>query len=116
VQEIFERVDQELEKAGRSGMLPSGVILTGGGAKLSGILEAAKTTLRLPVSLGIPMGVTSVIDRINDPGMTTAIGLVLWGRQIRGESQKGLGGMLKSVKHLDRLGEAVKKIFSSLRP
>ena len=116
VQEIFERVDQELEKAGRSGMLPSGVVLTGGGSKLSGILEVAKQTLRLPVSLGVPIGVTSVIDRVSDPGMTTAIGLVLWGKQIRGESRKGIGGMLKNVKQLDRVGDIFKKIFSSLRP
>src|SRR3989339_1384436 len=63
VQEIFEHVDRELKKIDRSGMLPAGVILTGGGAKLSGILEAAKSALRLPVFMGNAIGITSVIDR-----------------------------------------------------
>src|SRR5690606_24102087 len=57
VQEIFELVDRELKNVDRSGMLPAGVVLTGGGAKLAGIVDAAKDALRLPVSLGTPIGV-----------------------------------------------------------
>jgi cell division protein FtsA len=117
VQEIFEHVDRELKKIDRSGMLPAGVVLTGGGAKLSGILDAAKSALRLPMSLGTPIGVTSVIDRVNDPAMSTAMGLVLWGHHIRGSGgRRGFGKLLTRLGDMDKLTSGFKKIFQSLKP
>jgi len=117
VQEIFEHVDRELKKIDRSGMLPAGVILTGGGAKLSGMMEAAKSAFRLPVSLGTPIGVTSVIDRVNDPAMSTAMGLVLWGQHIRGASDRGgFGQLFSRIGDVDKLTSGFKKIFQSLKP
>jgi cell division protein FtsA len=117
VQEIFEHIDRELKKIDRSGMLPAGVILTGGGAKLSGILDVAKESLRLPVSLGTPIGVSSVIDRINDPSMSTVMGLVLWGRHIRGAGNRsGFGGLLSKIGDMDKIGSGLKKLFKSLKP
>ncbi len=117
VQEIFEHVDRELKKVDRSGMLPAGVILTGGGAKLCGIMDAAKNALRLPVSLGTPRGVTSVIDRVNDPSMSTAMGLVLWGHHIRGASGgRRLGNFMGKFADVEKIGSSLKKIFKSLRP
>lgn len=117
VQEIFEHVDRELKKIDRSGMLPAGIILTGGGAKLSGILDAAKAAFRLPVSLGTPIGVTSVIDRVNDPSMSTAMGLVLWGHHIRGsDSRRGIGDLFSKFGDMNKIISGFKKIFQSLKP
>ena len=39
VEEIFDLVGKELKKVERFGMLPAGVVLTGGGAKLNGIID-----------------------------------------------------------------------------
>jgi cell division protein FtsA len=117
VQELFEMVDRELQKVERSGMLPAGVVLTGGGSKLAGILEQAKDSLRLPVSLGTPIGISSVIERAHDPSLSTAIGLVLWGQNIRGSGEGGgLGKMLASFKGVDKMTSGIKKIFRSLKP
>ncbi|MBI5370050.1 cell division protein FtsA [Candidatus Uhrbacteria bacterium] len=118
VQEIFEHVDKELQKVERSGMLPAGVILTGAGAKLSGILEAAKSTLRLPVSLGSAIGVTSVIDRATDPGLSTAIGLVLWGHHIRGAAHGGsIGKVFQSFGGgMEKVTSGLKKLLRSIKP
>ncbi len=79
LEEIFEHVNEELKKIDRAGKLPSGVVLTGGGSKLPGILEFAKKELKLPVSLGRPQNIITVIDRVDDPAFATAVGLVLWG-------------------------------------
>lgn len=117
VQEIFEHVDRELKKIDRSGMLPAGIILTGGGAKLSGILDAAKAAFRLPVSLGTPIGVTSVIDRVNDPSMSTAMGLVLWGQHIRGSGGRGgIGDLFSRFGDMNKITSRFRKIFQSLKP
>jgi len=117
VQEIFEHVDKELQKIDRSGMLPAGVILTGGGAKLSGILQTAKSTMRLPVSLGTPIGVTSVIDRTGDPAMSTAIGLVLWGYHIRGSGGSSkIGNLFGKMGDMNNVLGGLKKLFNSIKP
>lgn len=82
VEEIFEKLDKELKKIGRSGMLPAGVVLTGGGAKLGGIVEMAKQKLRLPACLGYPINILSAIEKSNDLTFTTALGLALWGKEM----------------------------------
>ncbi len=117
-EEIFEYVDKELKKVERSGMLPAGLVLTGAGAKLPGMLEAAKAILRLPVSLGNAIGITSVIDRANDPGLSTAIGLVLWGQHIRGTGGNGnFGKIFKSFGgNMGKVTGGLKKLFKSIRP
>ena len=114
VDEIFEKLDKELKRIGRSGMLPAGVILTGGGAKLPGIVEFAKDKLRLPVSLGYPVGVTSITDRVNDVAFANAIGLVQWGANgdPTVESHRGFMG----VKPVEAVTKQLKKWWQAVRP
>lgn len=75
--EIFHLVRIELRKAGKDVMLPAGVVLTGGGAKMLGIEELAKDALQMPVTVGKPEGYTGIVDRINDPAFAAAVGLML---------------------------------------
>lgn len=75
--EIFHLVRLELKKVGKDVMLPGGVVLTGGGAKMEGIDELAKEALQLPAMIGRPEGFTGIVDRINDPAFAAPIGLML---------------------------------------
>ncbi|PIR96781.1 MAG: cell division protein FtsA [Candidatus Doudnabacteria bacterium CG10_big_fil_rev_8_21_14_0_10_41_10] len=81
LEEIFDMVNKELKALGRDGQLPAGAVLTGGGAKLPGIMELAKKELRLPIQIGGPKNISTVIDRVDEPGFCTAVGLVLWGNE-----------------------------------
>ena len=108
LEELFEKIDKELKKIGRAGMLPAGVVLTGGGSKLPGMVDLAKEKLRLPVSLGYPIGIGSISDRVNDLSFTTAIGLAQWGfHDVPEEGQKGLFGS----RPVGRVTDKIKKIF-----
>jgi len=79
-EEIFKMIDKELQKIDRSGLLPAGIMLTGGGAKLSGLVEVAKKEFKLPSSLGYPLDLgTTAVDKVNDLNFSTAIGLLYWG-------------------------------------
>lgn len=101
MEEILRKVDQEFGKVKRSGLLPAGVIFTGGGAKLPGLLDLSKKILRLPAVLGYPLGVESITDKVNDLGYTTAVGLVKWGSEgvATGTPRRSVKGMFKSVNH-----------------
>lgn len=76
--DIFELVDQHLRKIGRSGLLPSGVVLTGGGAGLHGVAEFTKRQLRLPAEVGIPSVIRGAHESVADSSWSVAIGLCLW--------------------------------------
>ncbi len=114
VEELMSKVDQEFKKIDRSGMLPAGVVLIGGGAKLADIVDAAKKDLRLPVSLGANKHVATLIDKVNDLEYLTALGLTAWGEQYgRGETKGGgwsLGGLSGGAQ------DAFKKIISLFKP
>ena len=115
VEEIFEKVDQEFKNIERSGMLPGGVFLIGGGTKLANIVEVAKKCLRLPVSLGMNKNVPSIIDKVNDTEYLNALGLVIWGNNLSENSGRSI---LKLPGGVD-VGKGVKKIkdwFKSLIP
>jgi cell division protein FtsA len=75
--EIFDAVQKELKKAGRAGQLPSGVVLTGGTAKLKGIAEYTKQKLGLAARIGKPSGYGGVAENIDEPQFATAVGLML---------------------------------------
>jgi cell division protein FtsA len=78
LEEIFSLVRAELGKIGRDALLPAGAVLTGGGAKLPGLVDLAKEELRLPASIGTPQAVQGLAEQIEDPSYATAIGLLLW--------------------------------------
>lgn len=77
--EIFSLVYEELRKIDRAGMLPAGAIITGGGAKLPGVVDLAKATLGLPAQVGFPLELEGMTDQIDDPSFACASGLAVWG-------------------------------------
>jgi len=115
VEEIMEKVDDELKKIDRSGMLPAGAFLIGGGAKLPGIVEVAKNKLRLPASLGVNRSMASTIDKVNDPTFLTALGLCIWGNQMS-TSKKHSWGKLPSAKFVGDFAGKMGNWFKKLKP
>lgn len=91
VSEIFDLIQKELKKIGRQELLPGGIVLSGGGAKLSKIRELAKQQLKLPCKIGSPKGVVGIED---DPSLATIAGLVL-GADIDGPNPGGILGLLR---------------------
>lgn len=91
--EILIMVKDELAKIHRDGMLPAGVILTGAGAKMPGVIDLARETLNLPAQIGFPQNYDGVVDKIDDPAYATAIGLLIWGSRFEGRHHMGLKGL-----------------------
>lgn len=107
--EIFSMIRKELKRVGKDGMLPAGVIFTGGGSKIQGLLESAKEELRLPAQIGYPhMEISGMIDKLDNPMYSTSVGLMLWG--MNHESDLGqskfdvgkMGGVFDKVKGIFR--------------
>ena len=110
VREMFELLRNEMRRSGH-GMLPAGVILTGGGSQLAGTAEVGRDVLEMPVRIAAPSGITGLTDTILTPVYATSVGLLRWGatsismgEPSRYESAPAAGG-------LGRLKDAIRSIF-----
>ena len=83
VREIFQMAREEVRKSGFDGLLPAGVVVTGGGARLLGTIDAAQAVFDSSVRLGLPTGIGGLSDRVSGPSFATAVGLVRWGSRLQ---------------------------------
>ena len=110
MRETFELLGNEIRAAG-VGMLPAGIILTGGAAQLAGAAELGRSVLQMPVRVAAPTGIGGLVDTLLEPSYSTSVGLLLWGAKVlsgdepmRYELAPGNGG-------LGRLRDALRSIF-----
>jgi cell division protein FtsA len=79
VQEIFQLVLGELRKSGYERLLPAGLVLCGGTARLPGIREVAREHTGMPVRIGMPWDLGGLAETLRSPAFATAVGLLRWG-------------------------------------
>jgi cell division protein FtsA len=110
MRETFELLRGEMARSGH-GMLPAGIILTGGASLLSGTAELGREVLQMPVRVTGPVGISGLVDTIQDPAYSTAVGLLRWGAMqiamgdpLHYESAPGGGG-------LSRIRRAFRSVF-----
>jgi cell division protein FtsA len=99
-QELLLLVRDELRRAGLESQIPAGIILTGGGSHLRGLVELAERIFNLPVRVAAPRGLAGMSDEVSQPEYATAVGLVLYGartRRLAGTHPTGWVGKLKSM-------------------
>lgn len=106
--ELFDLTNKELKKISKQGMLPAGVVLTGGGANLKGIKELSKKELKLPCRVGYSK--ISYSDIKEDPSLSALCGLILEGIDLE-ENQE-----VSSSKFKEKLKNMLKRIFKVFIP
>ena len=112
--EIFLMIKDNLRAINRDGTLPAGVVLSGGGAKIDGIIELSKATMCLPAQIGKPiLEISGLVDKLDDPVYSTAIGLMLWGK----DNKTGGGNSFDfDVAGLNSVVGKVRSIFKNILP
>jgi cell division protein FtsA len=110
VEELFEYVDKELRKIGRSRKLPGGVVIVGGSSKLPGIADLAKEKLQLAARVGKLQGVHGLSDTVGDPAMFTAVGLMLLDMLLLPDSSTGF-----AVRPSGGIFGAIEGVFKRLK-
>ncbi len=96
--DIFESIENNLKKLKRSELLPAGIIFVGGGANISKLEELAKSTLKLPCSIGSTEIFGNIKTKLRDPSWFTVIGLLISSRDSAGYSSNSFGGLLNNLK------------------
>ena len=99
-QELFEHVRDNLRHAGVLEMCGAGIVLTGGGARLSAIAETAEQVLRRPVRLPLPAPVDKMPAELAAPEFAAVIGMIFYGnrmRQARNAQEQGFTARLRAL-------------------
>lgn len=109
LEEIFKLVSDEIVKSNLIEHIPSGLVITGGGALTVGVLEMGKKVVGLPMRIGIPGRVTGLVDEIIDPQFSTTVGLILYGRKNIINREEGFKNFNKILKDFS-LGGSVGKV------
>jgi cell division protein FtsA len=78
VEEIFSLVLQEIKRSGYDGLLPAGIVLTGGTSNLPGIRNLASKILGLSARTARPDNLVGLVDQLHSPAYSTSVGLLHW--------------------------------------
>lgn len=100
LEEIYMQIGAEIEKSGFAKAIPSGMVITGGGALTVGMIEMGRKTIGLPIRIGRPEKATGLVDEILDPQFATTIGLIFYGRKnimIDHQSSKDFNKIFKDM-------------------
>src|SRR5258708_7195587 len=124
LKEMFEMVGSELEKEKLFPLVPAGIVLTGGGALTASTADVCKRTLSMSTRIGTPSGVRGLVEEIENPAYSVAMGLLLYGSKEGGEeiaaSSSGgmnVGSLLgKFSPNISKIFAKIPKLLKSLLP
>ncbi len=104
-EEIFNLIRRDLHRHGYEEAPRAGVVLTGGGAQMDGLLELVEPIFDTGVRHGLPRGLGGLVEVIHSPAWSTTAGLLLWGQMADRKQQRKRG----------RSGFSVRDMMGSLR-
>ena len=92
IEETFGLILQEIKRSGYDGLLPAGMVLTGGTSALPGIKHIASEVLGMPVRTAQPDNLTGLVDKLDSPAYSTSVGLLRWATTMREHAVAYSGG------------------------
>lgn len=113
--ELFTMVGIEVKKSGFAGQTPSGLVITGGGARTIGVSDAAKRMLAMPVRIAVATNIKGIIDEIQEPSFSTVIGLLIYGGTIEVPSSLPFGLSFPKIPGLKFDNKIVSKAISFIK-
>ncbi|HRN71076.1 MAG TPA: cell division protein FtsA, partial [Candidatus Woesebacteria bacterium] len=79
IEEIYSYVNDEIARSGFEKNIPSGIVITGGGALTIGMVDMGRRITRLPVRIGVPEKASGLVDEITSPLYAATLGLIYYG-------------------------------------
>jgi len=101
-QELLVLAREELQRAGLLTLVPAGLILVGGGARLKGLADLAEHVFSLPVRMGASRGLAGLPEDFSQPEYATAVGLLLYGARTQQVARRDTGSLRARIKSLLR--------------
>jgi cell division protein FtsA len=113
MEEIFYLVLQEIRRSGYDGLLPAGVVLTGGSSLIAGSRQLASQVMGLPTRIAKPQNLVGLTDQLDSPAYATSVGLLTWAL-LMSESSQYIDH--KGPKQMQNWTEQLKDLLRRLLP
>lgn len=97
-QEFLALIRDEARRAGLDKQIPAGFVLSGGGARLTGLVEMMEQAFHVPVRIAEPRGLADMPEQVAQPEYATVIGLVLYGAKARRAQAQRNGNLVAKIK------------------
>ncbi len=112
MEEIFYLVLQEIRRSGYDGLLPAGVVLTGGSSLMPGCRQLASQVMGLPARIAKPQNLVGLTDQLDSPAYATSVGLLEWAL-LMSEADQYIErrGPKSSVNWTDRLRDLLRRLL-----
>ncbi len=103
-EELLTLVQAELRQRGFEDIIAAGVVLTGGSAKMEGVIDLAEEVFHMPVRLGLPLTVSGLSDAVRNPIYATGVGLLKYSINSRhtGHKDSSGGGFLNVFERMKK--------------
>jgi len=98
--ELLSLVRDELQRGGFAALIPAGLVLSGGGAHLRGLVEMAERMFNLPVRLAKPRGLEGMPEELSQPEYATVVGLLLYGARARRQALQKPATFVAKIKSM----------------
>jgi cell division protein FtsA len=98
LEDMFDLIGAHLKKVGHAGLLPAGIIITGGGASINGIEENAKSSLLLPAKVVALHAGDPTKSPFKNSSWSVAYGLCFWGLSTDDTGSLKISNLAKRIK------------------
>jgi len=117
IEEIYSYIKEELIQSGYEKQIPSGLVITGGGALTTGMVELGKRIVRLPIRIGTPERASGLVDEVRNPMFSAILGLLYYGNTILTDDKgyKDFNSVLKNFSMNDIIAKG-KKLVKQFLP
>ena len=99
IEELFEKIQNEIHRSRMGSTIASGIVITGGSSMLRGMVELGEKVFGMPVRIGVPRDIDGLLQVVENPRYSTGVGLLIMGKNDLQNSinQAGSG---KSISHI----------------
>ena len=80
ISELFESVQNEINRSRMSSAIASGIVITGGSSMLNGMAELGEKIFGMPVRIGVPRNIDGLLQVVENPRYSTGVGLLIMGK------------------------------------
>ena len=92
IEELFEQVQNEINRSPMGNRIDSGIVITGGSSMLKGMVEIGEKIFNMPVRIGIPRNIDGLLQVVENPRYATGVGLLIMGKNDIEKNENGSGG------------------------
>lgn len=110
-EETLNLILDDIKRSGHHHQMGSGVVLTGGGSQLDGMIELGEFIFDVPVRRGLPQKVGGLTDVVKSASYATSVGLLLYGYEQEKKKMKGQRADVELNESLTQLGRKIRDFF-----